>query len=603
MNRVCQRAVKGAALAVLLGSVVLPAEQLLTNNEFLSGMSGWQTEGEGFQAIPGSDQWGSHIDLDISDGGSNTWDVKLYQGGITLEPGYEYVLEWGASRESGSINVGLGMSEDPWTAFISDQMSFSGDYADHTLDNGGAVTYHHCGSTQSNLRFYFDLGGSNANARIAWASLGKNPMSCDGGSTGGSTGGNTGGSTGGLTNPGSGPVSYYGEMQTSGNQIVGSRTGTAVQVRGMSMFWSLWGGEDFYNTGAVNALADDWNVEIVRASMAADESGGYVDDPAWHKQLVEAVVDAAIEKEIYVIIDFHSHHAENYSTQAVQFFSEMAQKYGSYDNVIFEVYNEPLDISWGTIKNYATGVISAIRQHSDNLVIVGTPNWSQDVDAVIGNAISDNNVAYTLHFYAGTHGTWLQGKARQALNAGLPLMVTEWGTVNADGDGAVDQSSSDQWMAFMDQYKLSWAAWAVNDKAEGASAFQASVDANGSNFANSSVMTASGRYLYGKLAQYASSAEWRSAASEGTGGEQSGILREGVMDMQQFKASASDISYVWPSAAPHQLSLYALNGELKLSYHSAKQGLNQRDLELTPGAYFVRVDSRSQSFVKSFFVK
>jgi len=488
-------------MQLVAAATSLFADQMLVNNDFKAGLSGWDTQGSGFSAVPGSDAWGSFVNMNITDGGSNPWDVKLFQDGLALEPGYEYVLEWGATRASGNINVGLGLSAAPYTDFMNDQISFSGDYLDHSITNGQAVTLHYCGEPVSGLRFYMDMGGNNTVAKISWASLGKTPKACDG----------SGDNGGALTNPGNGPVPYYGELKVSGNRIVGARSKAAVQVRGMSLFWSLWGGERFYNAQAVRTLVTDWKVELVRAAMGVNEEGGYNDSPARQQALVEAVVDAAIENQIYVIIDFHCHVADQYPAQAKAFFGAMAQKYGKYDNVIFEVYNEPLAISWGTIKNYATGVIAEIRKHSDNLVIVGTSNWSQDVEDAAADRINDPNVAYTLHFYAGSHGADLMEKARKAMNKGAALFVTEWGTVNSNGDGGVATTSTNEWMAFMDQYKLSWANWSLNDKEEGASALTNGISATGNGWTDWSNLTASGQYVYSKLTGYAPKAPWRTA--------------------------------------------------------------------------------------------
>jgi len=477
----------------------LPAEQLLENNDFKSGMSGWSTLGDGFSATGGSDQWGNFIDVQIANGGSNPWDVKLYQDGITLEKGYEYTLEWGATRSSGSVNVGVGMAGEPYTDYLTDQITFSGDYLDHSIDNGQAVTLHYCGESVSGLRFYVDMGGSNEAVKLAWVSLGRTAKACDGSSSGE------------LTNPGNGPVPYYGELKVSGNKIIGKRSQKPAQVRGMSLYWSVWGGEKYYNANAIKALKDTWKVEVVRAAMGVDVGGGYAEDPQAQMERVETVIQAAIDQEIYVIVDFHSHNAHNYASQAKAFFGAIAQKYGQHDNVIFEVFNEPLAISWNTIRSYAVDVIAEIRKNSDNLVIVGTSNWSQDVDQVLTNKINDPNVAYTLHFYAGSHGTDLRNKAKAALNGGVALFVTEWGTVNADGDGGVATTSSNEWMAFMDQYKLSWANWSLHDKVEGASALKNGTDINGAGWGSSSNQTASGQYVFSKLTGYASSAAWRTA--------------------------------------------------------------------------------------------
>ncbi|WP_042860308.1 cellulase family glycosylhydrolase [Dickeya sp. NCPPB 3274] len=262
-------------------------------------------------------------------------------------------------------------------------------------------------------------------------------------------------------------------LSVNGNKIYAGEK--AKSFAGNSLFWSNngWGGEKFYTADTVASLKKDWKSSIVRAAMGVQESGGYLQDPAGNKAKVERVVDAAIANDMYVIIDWHSHSAENNRSEAIRFFQEMARKYGNKPNVIYEIYNEPLQVSWSnTIKPYAEAVISAIRAiDPDNLIIVGTPSWSQNVDEASRDPINGKNIAYTLHFYAGTHGESLRNKARLALNNGIALFVTEWGAVNADGNGGVNQTETDAWVTFMRDNNISNANWALNDKNEGASTY------------------------------------------------------------------------------------------------------------------------------------
>lgn len=288
------------------------------------------------------------------------------------------------------------------------------------------------------------------------------------------------------------PVELNGALSVSGNQIV-NKDGVSVSFAGNSLFWSNngWGGEKYYNPSVVSWLKSDWNATIVRAAMGVDENGGYISHPA-NKQKVITIVDAAIEEGLYVIIDWHSHHAEDYQDEAITFFQEMANLYKTYDNVIYEIYNEPLNnVSWSnTIKPYSEAVISAIRAiDPDNLIIVGSSTWSQDVDIVSLNPITDfSNIAYTLHFYAGSHGQSLRNKAQTALDNGIALMVTEWGAVNANGDGAVNETSVNQWMEFLCENNISHFNWALNDKVEGASVLKPGSSING-NWSDSDLTT------------------------------------------------------------------------------------------------------------------
>lgn len=271
-------------------------------------------------------------------------------------------------------------------------------------------------------------------------------------------------------------------ITTQGNKVLFG--GKAGSISGNSLYWSIWGPEKYYNADVVRWLKNDWSSDVVRAAMAVSENGtyGYLHDANTHKAHVKRVVDAAIANDMYVIIDWHSHHAHHQRDAAVGFFREMAQTYKNSPNVIFEIYNEPLAVSWShDIKPYAVAVIDAIRgAGANNLVVVGTPSWSQRVDEAANDPLSDKiNVAYTLHFYAGTHGQDLRNKAAYALSKGIPLFVTEWGAVNADGNGGVNQGETYAWVEFMKNNNISNANWALSDLSEGSAALTPGASTSG----------------------------------------------------------------------------------------------------------------------------
>ena len=324
-----------------------------------------------------------------------------------------------------------------------------------------------------------------------------------------------------------GPVSQYGQLQAGKNsdghgRIYGScpsysTSGNEVQVKGMSLYWSSAeaAATDFYTETAINTMVKDMKIEIVRFAMGVSESWdygrGYLTGGAdKQKKMLKAVVEAAVKNDIYVIIDWHSHQADNQTSDAVSFFSWAAETYGQYDNVIFEVYNEPTDISWSSIKTYADQVVSAIRQHSDNLILVGTPSWDQKPQEAIGNEVNDpkKNVAYTLHYYANSHcweGNYSWGgscegtNGEKAMKAGLSVFVSEWGTGDADGSGTPDENRNAQWQKYINDHKLSWANWSASRIGEGTAAFE-----GGSN-ASSLTYTKSGSLVKGYLASNPSS--------------------------------------------------------------------------------------------------
>jgi len=268
----------------------------------------------------------------------------------------------------------------------------------------------------------------------------------------------------------------------SGNRIIGEKSGDTVQLTGMSLFWHNWMGQ-YYTPKTIDWLVEDWRCSIVRAAIGVDFADGGVASPgdiSGGRKLAETVVQAANHRGIYSIIDWHSHHAPKHVADAKGFFDTMAQRYGKDPGVIFELFNEPWanDYTWKEIKAYAEEVIPVIRKHSNNLILVGTRQWSRDVDEASLDPITDTNLAYVLHFYAGSHRDTLTARGRTALANGVPLFVSEWGTTNEDGgtvDKAVYPEATNAWFAWMDSNKISSCNWSVQNKGEASAILKPSV--------------------------------------------------------------------------------------------------------------------------------
>ena len=353
-----------------------------------------------------------------------------------------------------------------------------------------------------------------------------------------------------------GPVQNYGALGTSGSKIISLSTNKQVMLRGMSMFWSDATGIQYYNKEVLNWAVSNLKIDVIRYAMgvhyydsqggtsnALDDNYSYYGNPDMQKSKIDLMVEAAIENDIYIIIDWHSHRAENEQSDANAFFKEMATKYKDVPNIIWEVYNEPVTTGISTIASYANTVIGSIRNAgSPNLALVGTPNWSQ---MTAYGGVNQTNVAYVFHFYAASHSvSSYSGNVKNCMNAGNAVFISEWGTTSADGSGSTNTSESSNWESFMETNRISNCNWSLrqNVSTVGDASTEASAMFDGSAFLttqaalSSAGYTTSGSHVKQYLTSHASS--W---ADSLVAGKNSGSCAFSAATLKETAGSASSV--------------------------------------------------------------
>jgi len=155
---------------------------------------------------------------------------------------------------------------------------------------------------------------------------------------------------------------------------------------------------------------------------------------------------------------------------SVTFWSEIATRYRGDGRVIFELYNEPHDVSWELWKgggNLDGGFHVAGMQQlydtvraakAENLVIIGGLDFGYDLSGVAANRIAGYNIAYATHPYNTPQrqpAAW--DRAWGFLTATDPVIVTEFGNLN-DSSCSTDYTSAV--IRYADAHAASWTAWA-----------------------------------------------------------------------------------------------------------------------------------------------
>ncbi|MBR2787386.1 MAG: glycoside hydrolase family 5 protein [Clostridia bacterium] len=267
-------------------------------------------------------------------------------------------------------------------------------------------------------------------------------------------------------------VSYNGWLQTKGSKLENEK-GEPVQLRGVSSHGIEWFSNviTFEN---LQELKNNWNVNVFRIAMYTNPDGyGYIASPEINKNTVYKIVDMAINLDMYVIVDWHILNDNNpqiHKEDAKEFFNELSSKYANVPNLIYEICNEPNgnSVTWNNdVKPYSEEIIPIIRSHSEKaLIIVGTPDWCKNLQSPADNPLNFKNIAYSLHFYSGSHGAELQNQINYCMKKNIPVFVSECGLTDASGNGNVYFNEFKEWINYLNINNISWIYWSFSNKNE-----------------------------------------------------------------------------------------------------------------------------------------
>jgi endoglucanase len=216
--------------------------------------------------------------------------------------------------------------------------------------------------------------------------------------------------------------------------------------------------------------ANGWYARVVRLPVypdAIDGQPGWNANPdAYFNNHLNPAVQECIARQIYCIIDWH--YIRDYNSSAVDtatrnFWNYVAPRYRTVPNVIFELYNEPINPdSWSTWKTWAQPWVNLIRAAApNNLILVGGPRWSQNVAEAATNPFTGGNIAYVAHIYPqhGGQSTWDTWFGNSSST--VPYFITEWGWQQG-GNVPTSGTMSGYGVPFsnyLDAKGVSWAAW------------------------------------------------------------------------------------------------------------------------------------------------
>lgn len=205
---------------------------------------------------------------------------------------------------------------------------------------------------------------------------------------------------------------------------------------------------------------------------------------------LKPIVDYCTEVGLYAILDMHYVDGEPYvdgkpsfgylekKQEACDFWTFIAPLFKDYANVIYEIYNEPVQphatdpwkgpFDWSTWKNeMAQPLVNLIREHAtENLILVGGPNYCQEISKAAIDPVKDPahepaSIAYVMHYYPGHPPELTIEKVLDPIVDKVPVFVSEWGFEQGAGQtvhGTADVFGNEI-IEYTQKHRLGWTAW------------------------------------------------------------------------------------------------------------------------------------------------
>jgi len=222
-----------------------------------------------------------------------------------------------------------------------------------------------------------------------------------------------------------------------------------------------------------------WKANVVR--IALNQDFWLSDSPAFdagYAALVDQQVQWAEGAGLDVILDLHWSDRGDYAqmpgqqrmadAHSVTFWTQLASRYKGDPRVLFELYNEPHDVSWDVWLNggpsgdgfTVTGMqalYDAVRAAgASNLVVIGGLQYAFDLSGVATHRVKGRDILWATHPYNQKGKQPSNFDAAFGTLAGTdPVIATEFGDTTSC---AADYSSAV--LAYADAHHISWTAWA-----------------------------------------------------------------------------------------------------------------------------------------------
>jgi hypothetical protein len=279
--------------------------------------------------------------------------------------------------------------------------------------------------------------------------------------------------------------------------------GKVARLRGVNLPTLEWGqGENLFRS--LDVLVDEWKANFIRLTVSGDRWFGHSrerkDGGAHYRQTVREFVKRAAAKRCYVLLDLHFLNPGVWLDEdpvqkgqylvfmhkmpddhSVDFWASAAKEFANHPAVLFDLYNEPGNVSWtvwrdggnlveehkkapgGKWEYHSPGMQKLLdtcrAQGAKNVVVAEGLEWGYDLSGIVkGFALKDpggNGVAYSTHIYNRTND------GPRGLDVRVTPAVKQYAVLI--GEFCAGKSNSvEPVVSYAEQYQLPWLAWCMH---------------------------------------------------------------------------------------------------------------------------------------------
>jgi endoglucanase len=280
-----------------------------------------------------------------------------------------------------------------------------------------------------------------------------------------------------------------------GNKIR-TKDGKDVRLRGVNIACLEWSDTGDGELMKLVALAlDEWRVNVIRLPVAQDRWFGMApsqsDDGSVYRSIVDGVISAAAAKKAYVVLDLQWSNTGHWGARiglhnmpdlnSEFFWKDAAARYANNPAVLFDLYNEPHDVSWDVWKSGGVieekdkdevvtykspgmqRLLDTVRATgAKNVVVAGGLDWAYDLSGIVdGHALDDpeHAVIYATHIYP-----W-KGTTREEWDARIGVALDRYAVLVGEVGCEPDPKHEDPYtwapkvLSYINDHNLPWIAW------------------------------------------------------------------------------------------------------------------------------------------------